>query len=125
MNFWSCISTHPKPFLDASQKMTKLWWISGKVSTREVVSLFFISWKLSSHSLVQINLLSFLRSFVIGLAILEKSFDEAAVISYHSQKASDFADIGRLLPFGYSFHLRRIYFYPFCGQDMPEEGDLL
>jgi hypothetical protein len=62
---------HPRPCLEASQKMTKLWWISGKVRTGAVVSFFFMTWKLSSHFGLHTNLLSSLRSSVMGLEMLE------------------------------------------------------
>jgi hypothetical protein len=71
MTFSFCISTHPKPCLEASQKMTKFWWISDSVKTGAVVSFCFMNWKLYSHFGVHTNLLSFLRISVIGLAMLE------------------------------------------------------
>jgi hypothetical protein len=51
-------------------------------------------------------------------------FDKTAVISCHSQKASNFTDVGWLLPFAYCFYLGRVYFYSFHSQDMPKEGYL-
>jgi hypothetical protein len=71
MTFSFYISTHPKPCLEASQNMTKLWWMSGSVNTGTVVSFSFMTWKLSSHFGVHTNLLSFLKSSVMGLAMLE------------------------------------------------------
>jgi hypothetical protein len=53
-----------------------------------------------------------------------ESFDKTSVIPCHSQKASNFTNVGWLLPFGYCFYLGRVHFYSLCSQDMPKEGYL-
>jgi hypothetical protein len=71
MTFSFSISTQPNPCLEASQKMTKLWLMSGSVKIGAVVSFFFMIWKLPSHFGDHTNFLSFLRSSIMGLAMLE------------------------------------------------------
>jgi hypothetical protein len=71
------------------------------------------------------KLVVFLEEFGQGFFNAEESFDKTVVISRNSQEASNFTNVGGLLPFGYCFYLGWIHFYPFCSQDMPEEGYLL
>src|SRR3954467_15692174 len=68
----SCISMHPNPCREASQKISKSFLVSGGASTGAEVNLLFSSWKLSSHLGVHWNFLSFLISSVRGFATLEK-----------------------------------------------------
>jgi hypothetical protein len=56
MTLPSCIRTHPKPFLDASQNTSNDFSISGCVRIGAVVSNFRKVRKAASHSFVQANL---------------------------------------------------------------------
>jgi hypothetical protein len=50
------------------------------------------------------ELIVFLEEFCQGLGNAGKTLDETAVISFHSQEASDLTNVGGLLPFGYCFY---------------------
>jgi hypothetical protein len=54
--------------------MSNFLVMSGRINTGDEVSRFFSSSKLAWHSHVHSKALFFSNSFVIGLAILEKSF---------------------------------------------------
>jgi hypothetical protein len=54
--------------------MSNFWVKSGRANIGAEVRHFFSSSKLAWHSAIHSKALFFLSSFVIGLAILEKSF---------------------------------------------------
>src|SRR3954470_14779433 len=68
MTLPSCISTHPRPILDASQYTSKGFVISGIIKIGAEINLFLSSWKLASHLSVHSNFLSFFSNWVMGLA---------------------------------------------------------
>jgi hypothetical protein len=70
------------------------------------------------------ELIILLEEFCHWLGNNGKARNKATVISCHSQKATDFTDVGWLLPFGHCFYFRRIHFYSFCSLDMPKEGNI-
>jgi len=71
-NISCCITTHPKPFSDASLYITIPPVLEDVFQIGAIISPFFNYSNVAAHSSVHTYFFPFLMSFVNGVAVLEK-----------------------------------------------------